>query len=110
VQAGGVNAAADSGIEGHQQVSIESIAAINPDVIVVPQPLDGANVFIEELMSSPALADVPAVKNGRVFYVLPRYHTTLSHWNVRGIERLAELLFPSAFDGVSFEEFLNWGE
>lgn len=109
-QAGGINAAADSGIDGHQQVSIESIAAINPDVIIVPQPLDGANVFIEELMSSPALADIPAVKNGQVFYVVPRYHTTLSHWNVRGIERLAELLFPSAFSGVRFEEFLNWGE
>lgn len=109
-QAGGINAAADSGIEGHQQVSIESIAAINPDVIIVPQPLDGANAFIEELESSPALAEVPAVKNGAIHYVPPRYHTTLSHWNVRGIERLATLLFPSHFSGVTFEEFENWGE
>jgi iron complex transport system substrate-binding protein len=104
-QAGGINAAADSGIEGHQQVSIESIAAINPDVIIVPQPLDGANTFIEELTSSPALAEVPAVKNGQIFYVLPRYHTTLSHWNVRGVEDLASLLFPSLFEGVEFKEF-----
>ncbi|MDP7210677.1 MAG: ABC transporter substrate-binding protein [Vicinamibacterales bacterium] len=109
-QAGGINAAADSGIEGHQQVSIESIAAINPDVIVVPQPLDGANVFIEELVSSPALADIPAVKNGEIHYVPPRYHTTLSHWNVRGIERLATLLFPSHFSGVTFDDFSNWGD
>jgi len=109
-QAGGINAAADSGIEGHQQVSIESIAAVNPDVIIVPQPLDGANVFIEELTSSPALAEVPAVKNGAIHYVPPRYHTTLSHWNVRGIERLATLLFPSHFSGVTFDEFENWGE
>jgi len=107
-QAGGINAAADSGIEGHQQVSIESIAAINPDVIIVPQPLDGANTFIEELTSSPALVEVPAVKNGQIFYVAPKYHTTLSHWNVRGIERLATLLFPSAFSGVTFEDFTNW--
>ncbi len=109
-QAGGVNAAADSGIEGHQQVSIESIAAINPDVIIVPQPLEGANAFIAELTSDPALAEVPAVKNGQVFYVPPRYHTTLSHWNVRGIERLASLLFPSAFDGVTFKDFENWSD
>lgn len=108
-QAGGINAAADSGIEGHQQVSIESIAAINPDLILVPQPLDSANTFIEELMSSPALADVPAIKNGKVHYVLPKYHTTLSHWNVRGIEELASLLYPSAFSGVTFEDFANWG-
>ena len=109
-QAGGINAAADSGIEGHQQVSIESIAAINPDVIIVPQPLEGANTFIDELTSSPALAEVPGVKNGQIFYVLPRYHTTLSHWNVRGVENLAAMLYPSAFEGVVFKEFTNFGE
>ena len=109
-QAGGINAASDSGIEGHQQVSIESIAAINPDVIIVPQPLDGANVYIDELTSSPALIEVPAIANGQIYHVSPRYHTTLSHWNVRGIERLTTLLFPSAFSGVTFEEFSNYGE
>jgi len=109
-QARGINAAADSGIEGHQQVSIESIAAINPDVIIVPQPLEGANTFIEELTSSLALAEVPAVRDGQIFYVLPRYHTTLSHWNVRGVEELAAMLYPSAFEGVVFEEFANFGE
>ena len=107
-QAGGINAAADSGIEGHLQVSIESIAAINPDVIIVPQPLEGADLFIEELVSNAALADVPAVKNGEVHYVLPKYHTTLSHWNVRGIEQLAGLLYPEAFAGVTFEDFSSW--
>jgi iron complex transport system substrate-binding protein len=107
-QAGGINAAADSGIEGHQQVSIESIAAMNPDVIIVPQPLDGAEVFIEELKSSVVLAEIPAVKNGEIYYVVPRLHTTLSHWNVRGIEELATLLFPSKFSGVTFEEFSNF--
>ena len=109
-QSGGINAAADSGIEGHQQVSIESIAAINPDVIIVPQPLEGANTFIEELTSSLALAEVPAVRDGQIFYVLPRYYTTLSHWNVRGVEELAAMLYPSAFEGVVFEEFANFGE
>ena len=107
-QAGGINAAADSGIEGHLQVSIESIAAISPDVILVPQPLEGANIFIEELMTSRALAEVPAIKNGEVHYVVPKYHTTLSHWNVRGIEQLVSLLFPSAFSDVTFEDFSNW--
>ena len=107
-QAGGINAAADSGIEGHLQVSVESIAAINPDVIIVPQPLEGADLFIEELVSNAALADVPAVKNGEVHYVLPKYHTTLSLWNVRGIEQLAGLLYPEAFAGVTFEDFSSW--
>ncbi len=107
-QAGGINAAADSGIEGHLQVSVESIAAINPDVIIVPQPLEGADLFIEELVSNAALVDVPAVKNGEVHYVSPKHHTTLSHWNVRGIEQLAGLLYPEAFAGVTFEDFSSW--
>ena len=107
-QAGGVNAAADSGIEGHQQVTIEGIAAINPDVIVVPQPLDGANVFINELKSSPVLSEVPALKNDRIYYVLPKYHTTLSHWNVRGVEQMAALLFPSDFQGLEMNDFSHY--
>ena len=61
-------------------------------------------------MSSPALADVPAIKNGEVHYVVPKYHTTLSHWTVRGIGQLASLLWPSAFDGVKFEDFSNWAD
>ena len=107
-QAGGFNAAADSGIEGHQQVTIEGIAAINPDVIVVPQPIEGANVFINELKSSAALSDVPALKNDRIYYVLPKYHTTLSHWNVRGVEQMAALLFPSEFQGVDMNDFSHY--
>ena len=107
-QAGGVNAAADSGIEGHQQVTIEGIAAINPDVIVVPQPIEGANVFINELKSSAALSEVPALKNDRIYYVLPKYHTTLSHWNVRGVEQMAALLFPSDFEGLEMNDFSHY--
>ena len=107
-QAGGVNAAADAGIEGHQQVTIEGIAAINPDVIVVPQPIEGANEFINELKSSAALSEVPALSNDRIYYVLPKYHTTLSHWNVRGVEQMAGLLFPSDFQGVDMNDFSHY--
>ena len=107
-QAGGINAAADAGIEGHQQVSIESIAAMNPDVIIVPQLREGADLFIEELMTNPALTEVKAVKDGEIHYVSPRFHTTLSHWNVRGVEELASLFFPSEFKNVNFVDFSNW--
>ena len=50
------------------------------------------------------------MKNGEIYYVPPRYHTTLSHWNVRGIEDLAKLLFPSHFSDVAFEEFSQFVE
>ena len=107
-QAGGVNAAADSGIEGHQQITIEGITAINPDVIVVPQPTEGANAFISELKLNAALFEVPALKNDRIYYVLPKYHTTLSHWNVRGVEQMAALLFPSDFQDVDMNDFSHY--
>ena len=104
-QAGGINAAAEAGLEGFQTVSLESIVAINPDVIIITQPDPGAGELRDELLGDPALAGVPAVADGRVVLAAPRYFTTLSHWNVRGIEELAAELYPEAFAGVVFKDF-----
>ena len=104
--AGGVNAAARGGIDGHQTVSIESLAALDPDVILITQPAEsGGTTLRDELLTAPALAEIPAVADGRVVVVAPRYYTTLSHWNVRGIEETARLLYPDRFDGVAFADF-----
>lgn len=104
--AGAVNAAARGGIDGHQTVSIESVAALAPDVILITQPAEsGGTALRDELLAAPALAAVPAVASGRVLVVAPRYYTTLSHWNVRGIEETARLLYPDRFDGVIFADF-----
>lgn len=104
-QAGGINAAAAAGIGGFQTVSLESIVAINPDVIIITQPDPEASVLREELIGEPALAGVPAVADDRVFFGDVKFFTTLSHWNVRGIEELAAQLFPEAFAGVEFKDF-----
>ena len=101
--AGGVNAAAD--VESFQQISIESIAAMDPDVIIITQPMESGLVFAETLMSSPVLQDVGAVQNDEVHVVLSRHFTTLSHWNVRGVETLAKMLYPELFADVEFEDF-----
>ena len=104
--AGGVNAAARGGIDGHQTVSIESLAALAPEVILITQPGEmGGTALRDELLSAPALAAIPAVAEGRVLVVAPRYYTTLSHWNVRGIEETARLLYPDRFAGVEFADF-----
>ena len=52
---------------------------------------------------------MPAVKNDLVYYVVPKYHTTLSHWNVRGVEQMAALLFPSDFEDVDLNDFSHYG-
>ena len=103
---GGINAAARDGVVSHQVVSIESIAAMNPDVIVIAQPVVyGANEYRDELLNHPALASVPAIVNNELHLVDSRQYTTLSHWNVRGIEHTAQLLYPGRFNDVTFEDF-----
>jgi iron complex transport system substrate-binding protein len=104
-QAAGVNVAAEAGLDGHQTVSLESIVAMNPDVIVITQPDPEASALRDELLGEPALAGVPAIADGRVITGDPRFFTTLSHWNVRGIEELAAQLYPDVFAGVEFKDF-----
>ncbi len=103
--AGGVNAAARDGISGHQTVSVESIAAMNPDVILITQPEPGATTLMMELMQEPALVNVPAIAGARVVSSDPKLYTTLSHWNVRGIEETALLLYPGMFYDARFKDF-----
>ena len=104
--AGGINAAARDGIASHQTVSLESIAAMKPDVILITQPADsGGTQLRDDLLADRALAAVPAVVERRVLIVAPRYYTTLSHWNVRGIEETARLLYPDRFRDVTFADF-----
>ena len=106
VTGGGVNAAAEGGLSAHQEISIESIAAMNPDVILVTQPPDfGGIEFRDALLSNAALVGVPAVVNDMVHLVDSRRFTTLSHWNVRGIEDMALLLYPDLFSDVEFTDF-----
>lgn len=103
--AGGINAAAEAGVVSHQLMSIEGIASVNPDIILLTQPEESALEYAEELYAEPALAEVPAVVNRKVLYADPTFYTTLSHWNVRGIEESAKLFFPELFEDVEFVDF-----
>ena len=96
--AGGVNAAAAAGIAGNQTVGLESVIAMAPDVIIIPQPAAyGAEEFRERLFNDEALAEVPAILNDAVYIVDSKHFTTLSHWNVLGAESLARILWPDDF-------------
>ena len=105
--AGGVNAAAE--IDDFQQISIESIAAMNPDMIIITQPMESGLVFADKLKTSPVLQDVGAIQNDNIRVVKTRHFTTLSHWNVRGVETLAKMLYPDQFADVEFEDFKHFG-
>ena len=104
VAAGGVNAAAE--IEGNQTIGLESVIAMAPEVIFIPQPAAyGADEFRRSLFDNEALAEVPAIKNGAVYIVESKHFTTLSHWNIRGAEDLARILWPEDFPDPSAETF-----
>ena len=92
--AGGVNVAAEAGIERNTTTSLEGVVAMSPEVIIITQPADGANEFKQQILGTDALAEVPAIKDGRVYPVDPKLFTTLSFWNIRGAEELAKILWP----------------
>ena len=92
---GGVNVAAESGITGTKQISLESIIAMNPDTIIIPGTPEKDAKDFAQVTQNPALAAVPAVRQKRIFGVTSRYLYTLSHWNVYGIEEMAKALYPN---------------
>jgi iron complex transport system substrate-binding protein len=94
-RAGGVNVAAESGISGTKQISLESIIAMNPDTIVIPDSPEKDPKSFAQVTANPALAAVPAVAKKRIYGVTGTYLFTLSHWNVRAMEELVHLLYPN---------------
>ncbi len=106
VAAGGINAAEEAGIEGNQTTSLEGVIAMNPDVIVIPQPKEfGADEFRQSLFDNEALAEIPAIAGDRVYVVEGKHFTTLSYWNIRGVEDLAHILWPGDFPAASTDPF-----
>ncbi len=93
-RAGGVNVAAAAGITGTKQISAESIIALNPDYIVLDGTPETNPAGFGQVTRNSALADIPAVKNHRVVGIRGTYLSTLSQWNVRGIEELVNILYP----------------
>lgn len=103
--AGGINVAAQAGLKASPQISTEGIVSMKPDVIIIPEPAKDGDPFKQELMSNPALASVPAIQNHRVYVVSAAHFTTLSFWNVLGVQDLAKILWPKQFAGVTFPAF-----
>ncbi|MSQ31889.1 MAG: ABC transporter substrate-binding protein [Dehalococcoidia bacterium] len=102
--AGAVNLASEAGLEHNPIISLESVIAMSPDVILVTEPEPSASEFIQKLRTNKVLAEVPAVKNNRIYVAVPRYFTTLSFWNLRGAEETAKIIWPELKD-KQYQEF-----
>ena len=103
--AGGVNVAAEAGIERNTTTSLEGVIAMSPELIIIAQPIDGAEDFKRQLLDNKALAEVPAIKDRRVYPVDPKLFTTLSFWNIRGAEELAKMLWPDELGDRDYGPF-----
>lgn len=104
--AGGINAAEEAGIEGNQTTSLEGVIVMDPEIIIIAQPVEfGAEEFRQSLLANEALAEIPAIKNNRIYVVESKHFTTLSYWNIRGAEDLARILWPEDFSEPSPASF-----
>ena len=104
--AGGINAAEEAGIEGNQTTSLEGVIVMDPEIIIIAQPVEfGAEEFRQSLLANAALAEIPAIKNNRIYVVESKHFTTLSYWNIRGAEDLARILWPEDFSEPSPASF-----
>lgn len=94
-RAGGINAAAELGIEGIAEISVERALAADPDVLLLDTWKEDEPATAEGL--PPALCTLRAVREGRVVSVESRYLSAVSQFVVDGAERLARRLHPECF-------------
>jgi len=74
---------------GQVDLSKEMIVSINPDVLFLPGWIygdpEGADKFKNEVLNDPALADVAAIKNNRLYSMPENLRGTFSHYIVDAI-------------------------
>jgi iron complex transport system substrate-binding protein len=95
-RAGGSNAAAEFGLVGFDNVTLDVLLALNPDVIVVPR-WSTDEAALRDLTANPAWREVTAMRNRRVFPIAASALTSEAPDGVLGVEELARLFFPEAF-------------
>ena len=85
-------------VEGSGEVML--VLAIAADDLIVTRGYGGTsaeNLADNQkilILGNAALAEVPAIKDGRVYMVNSKLFTTLSFWNILGVEEMARLLWP----------------
>jgi iron complex transport system substrate-binding protein len=95
-RAGAVNAAAEIGVTGPEQIGIETVLGLDPEAIVVPRYSDNDGA-VRALGANRLWAQVPAVKAGRLYEVPGAWISTVSHHAARGLAHIARLLHPDRF-------------
>ena len=91
-EAGGVNVAAELGLEGSPEISPERVVAADPEVVLLAHWK--AEDRQDRIDNHPILRQIRAVRDGHVIAIEGRYLTSVSSHVVAGAERLARALHP----------------
>lgn len=88
-----INGSAAIGLEGNQSAGREALLRIQPDIIFVPSDAYSQNdnnaKEMNQILSDPAMADVPAVKHRRVYMIDARWLMSYSQFMVNAMEEMA---------------------
>ncbi len=95
---GGINVANGVLASGENKISEELAISLQPDVIVMNQWVfnqnNGQDSASSILQNKKAWADVPAVKNNRLYSVPGIWLRSVSQHRIKGVEAIAKLLHP----------------
>lgn len=94
-EAGGVNVAAELGLQGSAEIAPERVVAADPDIILLARWSAGERQAGVE--QHPILCHLRAVRDNRVIAIEGRYLTCVSQFVIEGAERLARRLHPERF-------------
>jgi iron complex transport system substrate-binding protein len=92
--AGARNAAAEAGISGNRDISLEALPELRPDYIIVTEGNPERPSLLPILRENPALATMAVFRENRVLVIKASLMSTLSQWNVAGAEQLNRALYP----------------
>ena len=94
-EGGGVNVAAELGLEGSAEISPERVVAADPEIVLLSRWK--ADERQSQIANHPILRQLRAVREGHVIAIEGRYLMSVSQYVVEGAERLAHALHPGRF-------------
>jgi iron complex transport system substrate-binding protein len=95
-RAGGANVVDELGIVGPGQIGIETVLALEPEAIIMPNYADNTS-RLRALGGDAIWLKVPAVRAGRVHEIPGAWIATVSHHAAQGLARVARVLHPELF-------------
>jgi iron complex transport system substrate-binding protein len=95
-RAGGANVVDELGIVGPGQIGLETVLALEPEAIIMPNYADNTST-LRALGGDAIWRQVPAVRAGRVHEIPGAWISTVSQHAAQGLARVARVLHPEAF-------------